>query len=131
MPIVAALILVVGGLLIARTANRRIDQMSQAFARLASAVEALSTVGESVGAVVDRLVEELRAAAAAPTEADLNALADRLESERTEIVDAVKRGTVAEDEPEPEPADGDDTGAADDGPTTIEGGDGEDQVDPA
>lgn len=100
--------------------------------RLTAAVEALSTVGESVGATIDNLVNELRANAG--DQAAINELADRLEAERAEIVAAIQRGTIAEDEePGEDTQPGEDTTGGDTttepgGEDTVAGGQGEDTL---
>jgi hypothetical protein len=83
--------------------------MAVDLSKITASVEKMSTVKSSVLAFVSSVPQLMRDAIAADDATDatnINALADRLEAEASEITAAITAGTPAESEPEPAGEDG-------------------------
>lgn len=87
--------------------------MAVDLSRITASAERITSVKGSVLAFVSGVPQLIRDAIAADDAGDatnLNALADKLEGDASEIMTAITAGTPAESEPEPAPAEGGETG---------------------
>jgi hypothetical protein len=83
---------------------RRISTMSEALGRLTQEVSDLTAVDESVLILIDGLATQIRDAASINDTDALNALADKLDAEKSKLAAAVTANTPATGEAPVEPA---------------------------